>query len=812
MRNVHYISQTGTSGYANAAKGYVYDLIKRGINVKWTTFLCDQSVTAETSEFDGYINKYRTNVIPENEIDTVIIHSTPDIWQKIIEDLKIECTNKKVIGRTVWEFNKLIPEWVEAINSSQVTEVSVPTNWNKISFENSEVDKPITVDPHLYVDYPYKSYDLDYILKTKSTIIYNGNFNNINLSSIYKFYTIGQLIPRKGIIETISAFCKAFTDQEDVILFVKTFRLDYSYEEQVKCLEEMMVAVKNSGNPKHPPIVFIKENLTYDEMQSLHDLSDCYVQLTKTEGFGLGIFDAFNKNKSIIVTGYGGHVEFLNKNYLGLVDYELKQINSQNRKFFQFDLDSSYTWADVSIDHASFLMRSKMPSQMEHFQKKYKFCFGKGLYELEYENNIPFRWLSDKSEFFIFNEEIESVELEIVSGIDKQEFSINGFTINLVNGINRIKIYDRVIKTQQATFIPSKVSNIDNFDTRKLSVRLYKVIYNYKNGINELHSVSDINYVDKSILKLLNNNKIHYIIKNLKNSIIDQHKDVQIVNLPYDNKNFYFNSCLFNNDSVNYLMVRHAKLIAKNKFKNTLKLYELDASYNVVKDLKLKIIDEVENEQYEDPRVLFHNDKYYVGCANYQYNNIKFIHQKVLVFDKNFNHIDNIHIEYDGNGKTIEENTINQKNWTWFIHNNLLMMVYRMNPHVVLEIDLDTKKVVTEYKHFQDISEIWDFGECRMGSNPILKDGYYHNFFHSSLPWKHPKRQYFMGYYKFETVPPFKIVEISKEPILYGNEVDERVLQNISPLVIFPCGAIEKDGKFIVSFGLNDEKTGIIKI
>ena len=92
---------------------------------------------------------------------------------------------------------------------------------------------------------------------------------------------------------------------------------------------------------------------------------------------------------------------------------------------------------------------------------------------MEYENNIPFRWLSDKSEFFIFDEQIKSIELEIVSGFDKQQFSINGFTINLINGLNRIKIYDRVIKTQQSIFIPSKISNIDNFDTRKLSVRLY---------------------------------------------------------------------------------------------------------------------------------------------------------------------------------------------------------------------------------------------------------------------------------------------------------------------------------------------------
>ena len=57
-----------------------------------------------------------------------------------------------------------------------------------------------------------------------------------------------------------------------------------------------------------------------------------------------------------------------------------------------------------------------------------------------------------------------------------------------------------------------------------------------------------------------------------------------------------------------------------------------------------------------------------------------------------------------------------------------------------------------------------------------------------------------------------KIIQIDTEPILYGNEMDERILNEISPLVIFPCGVIEKDGKFVVSFGLNDEKTGIITV
>ena len=171
-----------------------------------------------------------------------------------------------------------------------------------------------------------------------------------------------------------------------------------------------------------------------------------------------------------------------------------------------------------------------------------------------------------------------------------------------------------------------------------------------------------------------------------------------------------------------------------------------------------------------------------------------------------------MHINYDGNGSFITSNTVHQKNWTWFIYEDKLMLEYRMNPHVVLEIDPVKGKVIAEHKHFQDISEEWKFGECRMGSNPILKDdGFYHGFFHSSLNWKNSKKRYFMGYYKFNAKPPFEIVKISKKPLLYGNEYDERILEDNSPLVVFPCGSVEKDDKFIVSFGFNDEKIGILK-
>jgi predicted GH43/DUF377 family glycosyl hydrolase len=301
----------------------------------------------------------------------------------------------------------------------------------------------------------------------------------------------------------------------------------------------------------------------------------------------------------------------------------------------------------------------------------------------------------------------------------------------------------------------------------------------------------------------------------LSKSIFDQGQDVQILNFPYSQEDFFFNPCIFAKDDKVLMLARYANLTNDNpyEFTNTIRLFELDDDFQPSIELPFKIKDELEKEQYEDPRLLYYKDKYYLSCANYILNRGGFIHQKVLVFDKNFNHIDNLHINYDGNGAFTNSNTIHQKNWAWFVHEDKLMLEYRMNPHVVLEIDSSTGEVIAEHKHFQDLTKLWKFGECRAGGNPILKDdGFYHGFFHSSLPWKNHKRRYFMGYYKFESKPPFKIVEMSEKPILYGNEYDERTLKDLSPLVVFPCGAIEKDGKFIVSFGFNDEKIGIIKI
>jgi len=247
--------------------------------------------------------------------------------------------------------------------------------------------------------------------------------------------------------------------------------------------------------------------------------------------------------------------------------------------------------------------------------------------------------------------------------------------------------------------------------------------------------------------------------------------------------------------------------VTKKITDNTIKIYE----YPSLKPIELYINDEQQFEQYEDPRVFVHDNKIYISCANYTHDKFHLVHQKILIFDENFKHIGNIHPKYGFNGKSIIENTGKEKNWTFFVKDNRLFCVYSINPHVVVEFDWNGD-VISESITYYDTKKLWKYGSCRGGSNPILKDNKMHCFFHSSVSWGKGKRRYIMGRYTFNPEPPYNITELDTVPILWGNETDDRIFKDINPLVVFPCGAILQDDKFLVSFGFNDEKTGIIKI
>jgi predicted GH43/DUF377 family glycosyl hydrolase len=145
-----------------------------------------------------------------------------------------------------------------------------------------------------------------------------------------------------------------------------------------------------------------------------------------------------------------------------------------------------------------------------------------------------------------------------------------------------------------------------------------------------------------------------------------------------------------------------------------------------------------------------------------------------------------------------------EKNWTFFEHEERMLAVYSLMPHRIVEVEGTQSKFVYESKWDPE----WSWGELRGGSSPVLHNGLYWSFFHSSINIREesygPIRQYLMGVYAFDSKPPFRPVLISKKPLLAGEEEQHQHDRPSQHYVVFPCGAMRIPQGWLVTFGDND--------
>ena len=149
-----------------------------------------------------------------------------------------------------------------------------------------------------------------------------------------------------------------------------------------------------------------------------------------------------------------------------------------------------------------------------------------------------------------------------------------------------------------------------------------------------------------------------------------------------------------------------------------------------------------------------------------------------------------------------------EKNWVLFECEKKLYCIYGTDPHHVV-LRIKGGDVVEEFK---TPGPDWQWGHVRGGTPPIdLGDGRMMAIFHSSLPTETPPHyvRYYAAAYTFESKPPFRVLQISEQPILSGSEedghrVDPRYTEGWKPYVVFPCGLVSDRDGWLISFGIND--------
>jgi glycosyltransferase involved in cell wall biosynthesis len=161
-------------------------------------------------------------------------------------------------------------------------------------------------------------------------------------------FDAGSIVERKNPLGAILAFQAAFPRRtEDVALVIKTRNLEYLQTTRDREHWELVTA-RMANDPR---IIVITETLSAESLAGLYRMSDCFVSLHRSEGFGQGPAEAMVHGKPVIVTNYSGVCDFCTAETAKLVGYDLIRIKPNEYPYL--DADRVYYWADPDLKTAA---------------------------------------------------------------------------------------------------------------------------------------------------------------------------------------------------------------------------------------------------------------------------------------------------------------------------------------------------------------------------------------------------------------------------------------------------------------------------
>ncbi len=146
---------------------------------------------------------------------------------------------------------------------------------------------------------------------------------------------------RKNPSAILQAFAKALRDKSNAKLIFK-LNLTKAFPDRVSWLKDEANSLGISDK-----FIIIDGYLPGNEIYSLTDCCDVYMSLHRAEGFGIGIAEAMQLGKAVIVTDYSASTEFCNTNNSIPIPYKLIPI--KEGEYFT----AMQSWADADIDAAA---------------------------------------------------------------------------------------------------------------------------------------------------------------------------------------------------------------------------------------------------------------------------------------------------------------------------------------------------------------------------------------------------------------------------------------------------------------------------
>lgn len=141
----------------------------------------------------------------------------------------------------------------------------------------------------------------------------------LSKSPTTKFFTCGKWEVRKGHDKIIEAFCQAFNEDDEVMLYMMCNNPFLNYEQEKQWLD--LYCNSKMGHK----VRFLPRVKTHKEVIDIMSEMDCGIFISRAEGWNLELLEMMSCGKPVIATAYSAHLQFctsLNSMLVGIDQLE----------------------------------------------------------------------------------------------------------------------------------------------------------------------------------------------------------------------------------------------------------------------------------------------------------------------------------------------------------------------------------------------------------------------------------------------------------------------------------------------------------
>ena len=246
------------------------------------------------------------------------------------------------IGRTMFETDRIAPEWVAACN--RMDEVWVPSQFNLETFAASGVERSkLVVIPG--------AVDSEFFDPARHTVYPLPSKARFNFLSIFEWSS------RKGWDVLLAAYLREFSAEDDVCLWLRTYLFSKPDGDPTEAIWQRIRAFTASlglEGKNLPRIELIADQVPSAQLPGLYLACDCYVAPSRGEGWGRPQHEAMLMERPVIATNWSANTEFMSEKTSYLLNYEVVEARGLEPELWHY---KGHRWANPSETHLRSLMR-----------------------------------------------------------------------------------------------------------------------------------------------------------------------------------------------------------------------------------------------------------------------------------------------------------------------------------------------------------------------------------------------------------------------------------------------------------------------